>query len=109
MLGNREDALDATQEALIAVARGFVAFDGRSASKAATPRENATSPGAASSAGAARGTRDLGDLGDVSDTRAPRHRGRPVLVLVLPASGDRSTVVLLSTPACRAVAVSDLS
>ena len=31
MLGNREDALDATQEALIAVARGISAFDGRSA------------------------------------------------------------------------------
>ena len=31
MLGNREDALDATQEALIAVARGISRFDGRSA------------------------------------------------------------------------------
>lgn len=31
MLGNREDALDATQEALIGIARGIVAFDGRSA------------------------------------------------------------------------------
>jgi RNA polymerase sigma-70 factor (ECF subfamily) len=31
MLGNREDALDATQEALIAVARGIGRFDGRSA------------------------------------------------------------------------------
>jgi RNA polymerase sigma-70 factor (ECF subfamily) len=31
VLGNREDALDATQEALIAVARGIRRFDGRSA------------------------------------------------------------------------------
>ena len=37
------------------------------------------------------------------------HRGRPVLVLVLPASGDRSTVVLLASDSCRAVSVSDLS
>ena len=37
------------------------------------------------------------------------HDGRPVLVLVLPARGDRSTVVLLATQGCRAVAVSDLS
>lgn len=31
LLGNPEDVLDATQEALIAIARGIVAFDGRSA------------------------------------------------------------------------------
>jgi hypothetical protein len=36
------------------------------------------------------------------------HGGRPVLVLVLPASGDHSTVVLLATQTCRAVSVSDL-
>ena len=37
------------------------------------------------------------------------HLGRSVLVLVLPARNDRSTVVLLATRGCRAVAVSDLS
>jgi hypothetical protein len=37
------------------------------------------------------------------------HRDRPVLVLVLPARGDRSTLVLLSTRTCRAVSVSDLA
>jgi hypothetical protein len=36
------------------------------------------------------------------------HRGRPVLVLVLPASGDRSTAVLLDTGTCRAALVADL-
>lgn len=36
------------------------------------------------------------------------HRGRPVLVLVLPASGDRSTAVLLDTRTCRAALVADL-
>jgi hypothetical protein len=36
------------------------------------------------------------------------HRGRPVLVLVLPASGDRSTAVLLDTSTCRAALVTDL-
>src|SRR5690348_8848170 len=30
ILGNREDALDATQEALLAIARGIDRFDGRS-------------------------------------------------------------------------------
>jgi hypothetical protein len=37
------------------------------------------------------------------------HRGEPVLVLVLPASGDRSTLVVLETRTCRAIAVFDLS
>jgi hypothetical protein len=36
------------------------------------------------------------------------HRGRPVLVLVLPATGDRSTAVLLDTRTCRAALVADL-
>jgi hypothetical protein len=35
-------------------------------------------------------------------------RGRPVLALVLPASTDRSTLVLLDTGTCRAVSVFDL-
>jgi hypothetical protein len=37
------------------------------------------------------------------------HRGREVLVLVLPSTGDRSTAVLLDTGTCRAVSVADLS
>jgi hypothetical protein len=36
------------------------------------------------------------------------HRGRPVLVLVLPGTGDRSTLVLLDTSTCHAVSVFDL-
>jgi hypothetical protein len=35
--------------------------------------------------------------------------GDQVLVLVLPASGDRSTLVLMDTRTCRAVLVTDLS
>jgi hypothetical protein len=37
------------------------------------------------------------------------HRDRSVLVLVLPATGDRSTLVLLDTRTCRAVSVFDLA
>lgn len=37
------------------------------------------------------------------------HRDRPVLVLVLPATGDRSTLVLLDTRTCQAVSVFDLA
>ncbi|HKF91571.1 MAG TPA: hypothetical protein VKC52_08880 [Acidimicrobiia bacterium] len=37
------------------------------------------------------------------------HRDQSVLVLVLPASGDRSTLVLLDTRTCRAVSVFDLA
>jgi hypothetical protein len=37
------------------------------------------------------------------------HRNRSVLVLVLPATGDRSTLVLLDTRTCRAVSVFDLA
>jgi hypothetical protein len=37
------------------------------------------------------------------------HRDRPVLVLVLPARGDRSTLVLLATTTCQAVSVFDLT
>jgi hypothetical protein len=37
------------------------------------------------------------------------HRDRPVLVLVLPGTGDRSTLVLLDTRTCQAVSVSDLA
>ena len=37
------------------------------------------------------------------------YRDRPVLVLVLPATGDRSTLVLLDTRTCRAVSVFDLA
>ena len=37
------------------------------------------------------------------------HRDRPVLVLVLPATGDRSTLVLLDTRTCRAVSVFDVA
>jgi hypothetical protein len=37
------------------------------------------------------------------------HGGRPVLVLVLPARGDRMTVVLLDQETCRAVSVVNLS
>ncbi len=37
------------------------------------------------------------------------HRDRSVLVLVLPANGDRSTLVLLDTRTCRAVSVFDLT
>jgi hypothetical protein len=50
----------------------------------------------------------------VTGTPAPNafgtgtYRGRPVLVLILPASGDRSTAVLLDTGSCRAVTVADL-
>jgi hypothetical protein len=36
------------------------------------------------------------------------HRDRSVLVLVLPATGDRSTLVVLDTRTCRAVSVFDL-
>jgi hypothetical protein len=50
----------------------------------------------------------------VTGTPAPNafgtgtYRARPVLVLILPASGDRSTAVLLDTGTCRAVTVADL-
>jgi hypothetical protein len=37
------------------------------------------------------------------------HRDRPVVVLVLPGSGDRSTLVLLDTSTCQAVSVFDLT
>ena len=37
------------------------------------------------------------------------HRDRPVLVLVLPGTGDRSTLVLLDTSTCQAVSVFDLA
>jgi hypothetical protein len=37
------------------------------------------------------------------------HRDRPVLVLVLPATGDRSTLVVLDTRTCQAVSVFDLA
>ncbi|MFL6241534.1 MAG: hypothetical protein ACJ73V_00735, partial [Acidimicrobiia bacterium] len=37
------------------------------------------------------------------------HRDRPVLVLVLPGTGDRSTLVLLDTSTCQAVSVFDLT
>jgi hypothetical protein len=36
------------------------------------------------------------------------HRDRPVLVLVLPGTGERSTLVLLDTTTCQAVSVFDL-
>jgi hypothetical protein len=36
------------------------------------------------------------------------HRDRPVLVLVLPGTGDRSTLVLLDTSTCQAVSVFDM-
>jgi hypothetical protein len=35
--------------------------------------------------------------------------GEPVLVLLLPSTGDRSSIVLLATETCRAVSVLDLS
>jgi hypothetical protein len=38
-----------------------------------------------------------------------RHQDRAVLVLVLPANGARSTLVLLDTRTCRAVSVFDLA
>jgi hypothetical protein len=51
---------------------------------------------------------DHGALETLLDRHADRvPRGRPVLVLLLPAS-DRSTVVLLAAQTCRAVSVSDL-
>jgi hypothetical protein len=37
------------------------------------------------------------------------HRDRPVLVLVLPATGDRYTLVVLDTRTCQAVSVFDLA
>jgi hypothetical protein len=37
------------------------------------------------------------------------HRDRPVLVLVLPGTGDRSTLVVLDTSTCQAVSVFDLA
>lgn len=37
------------------------------------------------------------------------YRGRPVLVLLLPANGDHSTVELLATRTCLTVSVGDLS
>ena len=37
------------------------------------------------------------------------HRDRPVLVLVLPGTGDRSTLVLLDASTCQAVSVFDLA
>jgi hypothetical protein len=37
------------------------------------------------------------------------HRDRPVLVLVIPATGDRSTLVVLDTRTCQAVSVFDVA